>query len=393
MLSHYTVLEVGDYVAVPYAGKLLADCDAEVIKVEPPDGDSARRVAPFVSGDGRSESAVFGYLNTSKRSLTLAESSDRAPELLEELIETLGVDLVVEDRLDAYGLDARELQTRHDGLTVVSVTGFGSDGPFADYSAPEIVAMAESGQMNKMGYPGEPPLRPRVKSADYWAGQHAAIGGLASLLSRDLQDDSGQHVDVAARDVAITYMEGFVAGFSWSGACTERTGLGYPDQDGQPGLPALYETADGYISAAVSDARWGTFCEDVLERPELTSDERFSTPEARLENLPELRDVVESYTGEQDKWALFEEFQANGIPCGIVQTPTELLEFDHLHDREFWVDLELPNGETVTSPGFPFRVDGSPVPMGSPPALGEDNELYDELERDRTRLAASGVIR
>ncbi|RQH02475.1 CaiB/BaiF CoA transferase family protein [Natrarchaeobius oligotrophus] len=393
MLEHYTVLEVGDYVAVPYAGKLLGDCGADVIKVEPPDGDSARRVPPFVDGDGRSESASFGYLNTSKRSVTLSPSSDRAPELLEDAIETLEIDLVLESRLDDYGIDGRTLQERDDGLTVVSVSGFGSDGPFAEFSGPEIVAMAESGQMNKMGYPDEPPLRPRVKSADFWAGQHAAIGGLAALLVRDLQNGCGQYVDVAARDVAITYMEGFLAGYSWSGEPTERTGLGYPDQDGQPGLPALYEAADGYVSAAVSDARWDAFCEDVLERPELTEDDRFATPEARLENLPAMREVVESYTGQRGKWELFEEFQDNGIPCGIVQTPTELLEFEHLRERGFWTDLELPNGETVTVPGSPFRVDGSQLPMDAPPALGEDNDLYDELGLDRDRLAASGVIR
>lgn len=394
-MSEYTILEFGEYVSVPYAGKMFSDTGAEVIKVEPKTGDIARQISPFVGDEKDSNnSGFFAYLNTGKKGITLNPDSDRSDRIVEAIVEEFDVDLIIESNLKDYGWDPNTISNKYDQLCVVSVSGFGASGPEQYYDAPEIVAMAESGHMNKMGYPDKPPTRPQVKSADYWAGQHASLGGLSVLLSRDLQGTGeGYHVDVSKREAAITYMEGFITGYSWSGATTERKGYGYPDQDGQPGLPAIYETTDGHISAAVTGAWWDTVCEDVLGRPNLTEDERFKTPEMRLKNLEEIREIIQEYTRTREKWELFFELQELGIPSGVTATSKDLVELDHLNERNFWQDVPLANDEEVTMPGFPFRTDESTVKMERPPRIGEHNvDIYGNLDVDVEDLTTSEVI-
>jgi len=392
-ISQYSVLEVGEYVAVPYAGKLFSDLGADVLKIEPREGDVARRVGPFEGAPDPDASGFFGYLNTGKRSVTLARGDGIAPDVLCDLIETEGIDLVIEEDLVAYGVDPVELAEAFPDLSVVSLSAFGATGPYREYDAPELVAMAESGHVNKMGYPDEAPLRPRIKSADYWAGQYVALSGVSALLARDLQGGDGRYVDVSKRAAAVTYMEGFVAAYSWQGATTERTGYGYPDQGDQPGYPAIFETRDGYVSISPSGGSWEAFCTDVLERPELVDDERFATPSDRTENLDAIREVIQETVRARGKWELLEEFQAVGIPSAVTATPEDVAEFEHLKEREFWQDVPLSNGEEVTMPGFAFRLNKETIEMERPPRLGEHNKkVYGEAGFDLERLESAEVI-
>ncbi len=379
-LSRYTVLEVGEYVSVPYAGKLLADLGARVIKVEPVGGDVARRVGPFGGDSPRHDaSGFFSYLNTGKESVTVARN-DSASTVIRELVDTHDVDVVIEDDLAAYGLDPRGLSTAASTLSVVSISGFGVTGPYQAYEAPDIVVAAESGQMNKMGYPDRPPTRMPMKALDYLGGIYGAMSALAALYARERGAD-GQHVDVSSREAGVASLAFFITGYSWSGATTQRTGDGFPRQDDDAHSRMIYETADGYVS--LSATRWETFCEEIIDRPDLVEDERFATRQSRREHVDAVRDLIASYTRERSKWEVFEAFQDAGMPSGVTTTVDELVALDHLDVREFWTDVELPTGEAVTMPGFPFLVDNERIEMDRAPRLGEhDRAVYDSLPSD-----------
>lgn len=384
-LGELTVVEFGEYVAVPYAGKLFSDLGADVIKLEPPAGDVARHIGPFVDDESSPDnSEFFGYLNTGKRSVTVPPNGASRRRLLCDIIETYDVDLLLESSLSESGIDPKALDNKYPQLSVISLSGFGATGPWQEYDAPDFVAWAESGHMNKMGYPDSPPMRPRIKTADFWAGQACVISGVSAVLNRDIQDGNGQYVDVSKREAAVSTMDRFIAGYSWSGATSERSGGGYPKHDGQPASQTIYETKDGYISVRV---KWDVFCTEFLDRPELADDERFSTRAARNENNEEVTQIIEEYTSQFGKWELFEKFQNGGIAAGITATPADVFEFDHLHEREFWQETPVPSGEVVTMPGFPFRPGGpdQPVSMDRAPRLGEHtDEVYDSLGYDES---------
>lgn len=394
-LSSYTVLEVGEYVAAPYAGKLFSDLGADVLKVEPPEGEIGRHVGPFDDETpDANASGFFGFLNTGKRSVTLARETAVAPGVIESLVAAEGVDVVIEEELVRYGVDPCEFADGNDSLSVISISGFGDTGPFREYAAPDLIAWAESGHMNKAGYPESQPTRPRLKSTDYWTGEVAALCALSALLYRDLQGGSGQFVDVPKREVALSALEYFIAGYSWSGETTQRTGDGYPDQGTQYGFPTVFPAADGHFSAAVTTPGvWEVFCEYVLERPELVDDERFATQDARQDNLDAVEEIVREYTRQHEKWEMLETFQELGIPCAVTTEPREVVEFEQLEARDFWQDVPLPNGTTVTMPGFPFRPDLKEVAMSRAPRLGEHNEsVYAGLDYDLEQLASTGAI-
>lgn len=376
--SEITVLEIGEYVAVPYAGKIFSDLGADVIKLEPPNGDVARRVGPFSSGElDLSASGFFGYLNTGKRSVTVPESSGVFQKILPGIIEEYEVDVILEENLAKYGVDPEGLAERYAELSVISLSGYGATGPWREYEAPDIVAWAESGHMNKMGYPDSPPVRPRIKIGDYWTSHAAIISAMTALLHRDIHGVDGQWMDVSKRDAGVSTMDRFIAGYSWSGATTERSGFGYPKHGSDDASGALYETLDGYITAHPTSAgKWEPFCRDFLDRPELIDDERFKTRHDRRQHTEEVSEIIEEFTSKHEKWELFERFQDAGIASAITSTPKDLVEFDHLQERDFWQTVALPDGTEVTMPGFPFRPGGPdhPVEMTRAPELGEHTE-------------------
>jgi crotonobetainyl-CoA:carnitine CoA-transferase CaiB-like acyl-CoA transferase len=384
-LGELTVVEFGEYVAVPYAGKLFSDLGADVIKLEPPAGDVARYIGPFVDDDPSPDnSEFFGYLNTGKRSVAIPPNCSSQRRLLCDIIAEFDVDLLLESSLAECGIDPEALDDEFPQLSVISLSGFGATGPWQEYEAPDFVGWAESGHMNKMGYPDSPPIRPQIKTVDFWAGQACVISGLGALLNRDIQGGTGQFVDVSKREAAVSTMDRFIAGYSWSGATSERSGGGYPKHDGQPPSQTIYQTKDGYISVRV---KWDEFCTEFLDRPELAEDDRFSTRAARNENNKEVTQIIEEYTSQFEKWELFEKFQEGGIAAGITATPADVFEFDHLHERDFWQETPVPSGSMVTMPGFPFRPGGpeQPVTMNRAPRLGEHTaEVYEAIGYDES---------
>ncbi len=381
-LSQYSVLEVGEYVSAPYAGQLLAGVGADVIKIERPAGDVSRQVGPFIDDVPRlEESAFFGYLNAGKRSVTLDLESATAEAVIHDLIDEYDVDLVVENCLTEYGIDPRGLADRHDGLVVVSATGFGLEGPWQEYETPEIVSAAESGQMNKMGYPDRPPTRLRIKALEYIGGMYAVIGGLSALFHRDANDGSGQHVDVSNREAGSSSMEYYLTGYSWSGHTSNRQGDSYANQGSEQGLRNLYAAADGYISTVPPDLE--LLVNDILEQPDYLADDPISLDEEADINDDALHEAIEKCTSQVGKWELFEQLQEHGHPVAITATPEDIVGMDHLEARNFWKAVELPDGDTVTLPGFPFRLDGDTMDLGPIPGLGEhDDEIFDALDYD-----------
>lgn len=375
-LQDCSVLEIGEYVTVPYAGKFFAALGANVLKIEPPEGDQARHVGPFCKDQPSVESSqFFGYLNTGKESIVLPSGDPMAAEVIIKLLETEDIDVVLESALAAYDLSVDDIVER--GVSVVSVSGFGSTGPYSDYSAPEIVAWAESGHMNKAGYPERPPTRPRIPAVEYWTGQLAAIAAMTAVFDQSINETPAQHLDLAKREAGLSSLERYIFYYSLRDETTSRTGYGYPNQ-GSSGNKTVFETRDGYVSSSLVGQRWETFCEEFLDRPDLLDDERFATLDAQEEYRDDMYELADSYIRNEEKWDLFERFQKHAFPSAVTLTPEEVAEFDHLTIRNFWEEVPLPNGTSVTMPSFPVIYDGKRPSQNRPPRLGEHTGKYYE---------------
>jgi crotonobetainyl-CoA:carnitine CoA-transferase CaiB-like acyl-CoA transferase len=231
-LFGFTVLELGEGVAAPYCGKLLADYGADVIKVEPPEGDPARRHGPFpdgATGDGLphpEKGALFLYLNTNKKGATLDFSTPSGARLLRRLVEE--VDVLVENqppgRLEELALSYRELARLNPRLLMISVKPFG-EGPYGRWKATNLTSCASGGQMCLTGDPGQEPLLSAGHQAEYQAGLNAFAATLAALLGLAVME-IGQHIEVSAMECQACVLENHPPDYAYrrSGAPSQRQG-------------------------------------------------------------------------------------------------------------------------------------------------------------------------
>lgn len=373
-----------------YAGKLMGDLGAEVIKVERPGGDPARGVPPQLENN----SAFYGFLNTSKRGLMLNPSTTVDRRKLHSLVES--VDIVLEDFLPQYGLDPVTLpESTHTETIVVSLTGFGRIGPFSDYESVELIEEAMGGMAYQTGFPDRPPTRPGRSICSYFGAMEAAVGALMALRARSRV--GGQHVDVSKQEAVAARLESSNTDYSYNNTITQRSGnthsLGHP-------VGAIYEVRDGYVCVCIIGDRvegpmggvdasmWEPFLK-TIGREDLLQDERFNDlPDEpipggvkRLRNSDEFDAIMEKELADWSTEEFYYKTQEAGVATAVVATVDDLFENDQIRSRDFFSEVELPNGETVTIPRAPYQFSG--VDEGEPtqpPALGEhDEEIEEEL--------------
>jgi len=379
-LSGIVVLEVGHMLAGPYCGMLLADLGAEVIKIEPPEGDIGRRVSPHTVG---AHNAYFASLNRSKKSVVLDLASDEGRAALHGLAARAHA-LVTNLRPAAIrklGLTYETLKNANPRLVCVALTGYGLQGSHADRPAYDYVIQALTGVMAITGEPGSPPAKTGYSAVDNSAGMMGALGLLAKIV-----EGKGGQIDVSMHDVMLSQLN-YLAG-AWLNA-GERAGR--MARSAHPYIvPAqVFETSDGWLVVFIShDEFWRRFCGEV-GRPEWLADPRFATMAARREN----REAVLAELVPLLKTASTALWMARLAPLGVVAAPVQTMEqalgSELARERDMVVAIEA-GGATIRAVGNPIRLPGTAQAYGPPPRLGEHNA---ELLQRRSSLAARVLAR
>jgi formyl-CoA transferase/succinyl-CoA--D-citramalate CoA-transferase len=372
-LAGVRVLELGSFIAGPFAGQLLADYGAEVIKVEPPgQGDAMRRWGHTLDG----ESLWWPTIARGKRSVTLDLRDPAAREVLREL--TTEVDVVLENfrpgLLATWGLDHATLSRTNTGLVMVHVSGFGQTGPRASDAGFGSIGEAMGGIRHTTGDPDRPPARAGVSLGDSLAALFAVIGTLAALRERSVSG-LGQEVDVAIYEAVAALMESTLADHALAGVTRGRSG---------PTLPGVapsnvYPTADGtgVIMAANADPVFARLAK-AMGRAELATDPRFADHQSRGRHAAELDALIGAWTADQALPDLLATLAAAGVPAGQIYTAADMLADEHYRARDMVLHLTNAAGRVVPSTGIvPKFSRSTPAVPRSGPALGADDALLE----------------
>lgn len=364
-LAGIVILEIGHMLAGPYCGMLLADLGAEVIKIEPPEGDIARRVSPHMIGP---HNAYFASLNRSKKSVVLDLASAEGQGALRRLAAGAQA-LIVNLRpaaIKKLGLTYAALQPANPKLVCVALTGYGLEGSYADRPAYDYVIQALTGVMAITGDPGGPPAKTGYSAVDNSAGMMGALGLLAKIV-----EGKGGQIDLSMYDVMLSQLN-YLAG-AWLNAGERAQRM--PRSAHPYIVPAqVFETSDGWLVVFIShDEFWRRFCNEA-GRPEWIEDERYATMAARRRN----REAVLAALEPLFKSDTAASWSARLAPLGVVVAPIESLEqalaSELVREREMVAAIESTDG-TIRAVGNPIKIAGTRREYRPPPLLGEHNAL------------------
>lgn len=374
-LDGIKVVELAEGIAGPYAGKLLADYGADVVKVEPAAGDRARRLGPFPEDqDGPDQSALFLHLNTNKRSVV-----DRDGTLTDEL--TGWADVVIQSRPEP---SPEALRARHPGLVVASVTSFGLTGPYAGYAGEEIVHYAYGGPMSATGAADREPVKMGAAIGQYQCGTVAAVSIMSALAMAD-RDGAGSHIDLSNIETQVGSIDRrmtYLLYATYRGANVDRR-AGYVLS---PFPNGCRPTVDGHVQISTL-MNWIPRMLAVVDQPDLT--EIYQDPGFLLdEAVPELADAhILGWSLGTTRQEAMEVAQAGGWPVTAVNRPVDLLTDRHLSERGFFVTVDHPVVGTVRHPGPPIRIADGWRLRRPAPTLGQHTE-----EVGAELAAAEGLV-
>ena len=372
------VLELARILAGPWAGQVLADLGADVIKVERPgSGDDTRSWGPpFVEGeDGEAlDAAYFHGCNRGKRSVEIDLTSTEGQEAVKALVARS--DVLIENfktgGLAAYGLDYEAMRRINPTLIYCSITGFGHTGPRAAEAGYDFMIQGMAGLMDVTGEPDGEPQKVGVAVSDLITGLYAVIGIQAALRHAEATGQ-GQHIDMALFDCQTAAMANQAMNYLVSGVSPRRMGNAHPNI-------APYETvavADGHIILAVGNDRQFRKLAVILGVPELGHDERFVTNAARVENRAPLHETLAGLCGTWTRAALLAALKREGVPAGPINTVADALGDPQIKARGLRHDLDHPGarGGTVPSVGTPIVMSATPLVYDrASPQLGQHTE-------------------
>jgi crotonobetainyl-CoA:carnitine CoA-transferase CaiB-like acyl-CoA transferase len=368
-LQGIRVLDLSRVLAGPYCTMVLGDLGADVIKVEPPEGDETRGWGPpFAEG----ESAYYLCVNRNKRDIVVNLKTDEGKKILREL--ALQSDVLVENfrpgTLNKFGLDFETLHELNPRLIYCSITGFGQTGSMKDKPGYDFMIQAIGGLMSITGEPDGEPMKTGVAVVDLFAGQNAIIAILAALQARTLTG-CGQHIDIALFDSQLGWLANVASNYLISGKLPKRYGNAHPNI-----VPyQSFQASDGWFAIAVgNDRQFARLCE-VLDKPELALDERFAANSARVQNREELINMLKSIfvMRRADEWlSLLEQAE---IPCGPINNFEQVFSMPNVQEREMLVKMNHPTIGELPLVGSPLKMSDTPVEYRLPPPLkGEHTE-------------------
>jgi crotonobetainyl-CoA:carnitine CoA-transferase CaiB-like acyl-CoA transferase len=374
------VVELAEDPGGEFAGRLLAEMGAELIKVEPPDGSPTRQIGPWAGGEAAPDNSLsFWFYNSNKKSVIL---DVRGPGGREALVRLLGdADIFISTlqpaALKAIGLDLAALTETYSRLIVLSVTAFGLTGPWADYKSSDLVALAAGGPLNSCGYDDHtiPPIRPGGNQGYHTAASFAHIGVLLALLERQ-QTGRGQLVDVSMHEGLAVNVE--LANPYWFYPKVNIQRQTCRHAQPSPTQPALFRCADGryvYYTLILSEQKsWEILVQWMDSKglaAQLTEPE-FADVKYRQDNFYQVQEVVECFVLVHEAEQMYREGQAVGLPIGILNAPEDLFADEHLNARGFFVDVAHEGIGTVKYPGASYRFSSmGEVARTRAPRLGE----------------------
>jgi crotonobetainyl-CoA:carnitine CoA-transferase CaiB-like acyl-CoA transferase len=403
-LSHVTVLDLSRVLAGPWAGQVLADLGADVIKIERPGtGDDTRGWGPpflrDAQGNDGADAAYYLCANRNKKSVTVDFTAPEGRSIVQSLARQS--DVVLENfkvgALEPYGLDHAALRAVDPKLIYCSITGFGQTGPYAPRAGYDLLVQAMGGLMSITGRrddePGAGPQKAGVAVTDILTGLYAAIGILAALAHRE-RTGIGQHIDIGLLDVQVACLANQAMNYLVSGSAPRRSGNAHPNL-----LPYQdFPTSDGYMVIAVgNDAQFARLCA-VMGLAELASDPRFVANKSRVANRRELIDRLSAVTVTHPTAHWVAALETVGVPAGPINSLDAVFDDPQVRARGMRIDLPHPVAGSAPLVASPLRLSQTPVSYRcAPPPLGAQTHevLAQRLgmsAQDIGNLRAKGII-
>ena len=380
-LSHLRVLDLSRVLAGPWAGQILADLGAEVIKVERPgNGDDTRAWGPpFLKdayGESTGEAAYYLSANRNKQSVTIDFTKPEGQRLVRDLAAKS--DILIENfkvgGLEAYGLDYASLKALNPDLIYCSITGFGQTGPYAKRAGYDFMVQGLGGLMSLTGRPegdeGAGPVKVGVALTDILTGLYSTVAILAALAHRQ-HDGGGQHIDMALLDVQVACLANQAMNYLTTGVAPQRLGNAHPNIVPYQDFP----TADGdFILTVGNDSQFRKFTE-VAGRPELGGDPRFATNKLRVANRAELVPLIRQLTVFKTTAEWVAQLEAVGVPCGPINDLAQVFADPQVRARGLAMQLPHALAGLVPQVASPIRLSETPVEYrNAPPLLGEHTQ-------------------
>jgi formyl-CoA transferase/succinyl-CoA--D-citramalate CoA-transferase len=386
------VLELGSFIAGPFAGQLLGDYGADVIKIEPPGaGDPMRTWGTVVDGEG----LWWPTIARNKRSVAIDLHGDEGRQLVRRLAGQCSI--VIENfrpgRLDDWGLDYATLAGDNPALVMVHVSGYGQTGPRAQAAGFGSIGEAVGGIRHTTGSPDRPPARAGISLGDAIAAMFSVIGAL-SAYTHAVRTGQGQEVDVALYESVFALMESSLADFEVTGKIRERSGSVLPGV-----APSnVYPTSDGaeVIIAANADSVYARLCK-AMGRPEFIDDDRFATHAARGENMTVIDAEIAAWTASLTADRILATLDEFGVPADRIFTAPDMLRDPHYRARAMVLREHNRVGIEIPMAGIVPKFTATPGAVHFPgPRLGEHTEaVLTELlgleDDDIARLVDAGV--
>jgi itaconate CoA-transferase len=389
-LEGLRVVALEQAVAGPFCSRNLADMGADVVKIEPPEGDFARAYDTVVKG----QSTYFVWLNRGKRSLALNVRTKAGRDILRRLV--LGADVFVHNLApgvpDRLGLDHAALNAQHPRLIWCGISGYGSEGPYRDRKGFDLLLQGEAGLITATGSP-EAPAKVGFSVADLCSGFYAFTSVLLALYRRE-RSGQGSRIDVSILDCLAEWMMGNAYYAIFRGQDLPRAGMRHNII--VPYGP--YAVGDGRsVNLAVQNqSQWERFCAVALQRPDLARDPRFVSNELRVANRGELEPLIESVFADLSGDQVIARLEAADVPFGQVNQATDLVVHPQLVERNRIREIDTAAGSV---PAFvpPFNLEGVEPNMGAVPEIGQHtDELLEQLgfsEQEVKRLRQERVVR
>lgn len=393
VLAGIRILDFSSWFAGPYASTLLADMGAEVIKIERPGGNEERTFGPFAPND---ESMLTMITLRNKKGITLNLRSQKGKEILQGLVPCSDVVLhsFTIGSEEAKILSYESLEKINPAIILVTVSGFGSTGPYAERPCFDTIAQALSGAMSYTGFPDGPPVRSGVAWVDFSTGAHAALGIMLALYHR-LLTGKGQKIDLALLDVAVSCVAGLAVAAEYKVSGFVRQQLGnhsyYTFTD-------CFQAKDGWVMlGATTNPIWRRFLK-AIGREDLKDDPRFKDDRSRFQNRELIQPIAREWVGKRTVEEVVQQLSRARVPCGQVNDVAQMVNDPQVKARETLVEIEYPGVGHVPLPGVVIKMNETPGTVERhAPKIGENNqEVYSELlgltPEELSRLEAEGVI-
>ena len=374
-LSHVRVLDLSRIMAGPWAGQILADLGADVIKVERPGaGDDTRTWGPpFLKDRDGTETKDAGYylaVNRGKRSITLDLDKPEGQAIVRELARR--ADIVLENfkvgTLARFGLDYDSLLEVNPRLIYCSITGFGQTGPKRDHAAYDFMIQAMGGLMSVTGepdgVPGGKPQKVGVPITDIMTGMYGVIAVLAALARRS-ETGRGDYIDIGMLDVQVSFLANQAMNYLISGKPPRRTGNAHPNIQPQD----VFAASDGHLVLVVGNDGQFAKCAEAMGRPELGTDPRFARNSGRVVNRAELTAIIAGILAGKPLAHWLAVFEAAGVPAGPINTVPMVFEDAQVKHRGMLIEVAHPVAGHVPQVASPMRFREAAISYDRPPPL------------------------